>query len=114
MSIHLSKGYLRSIPVCFKKNSKLLKVLKPRPSYPTTNYPLSYALRDKVEKKFDCFQLQGVITFVLFSDWAAPIVPVAKTDGTIHVCGDYTVTVNAESKLDAYPIPYVGDSLSGG
>ena len=26
---------------------------------------------------------------VSFSDWAAPIVPVVKGDGTIQICGDY-------------------------
>ena len=79
--------------------------------------PLPYALKDKVEKELDHLQLQGVITPVQFSDWAAPIVPVVKTDGSIRVCGDYKVTVNAVSKLDAYPLPHVEDlftALSGG
>ena len=78
--------------------------------------PLLYALKDKVEKELDRLQLQGVIIPVQFSDWAAPIVPVVKTDGTIHVCGNYKVTVNAESKLDAYPLPRVDlfTALSGG
>ena len=79
--------------------------------------PLPYGLKDKVKKELDRLQLQGVITPVQFSDWAVPIVPVVKTDGTIHVCGDYKVTVNAVSKLDAYPLPRVEDlstALSGG
>ena len=57
--------------------------------------PVPYALKNKVEKEFDRLQLQGVITTVQFSDQAAPVV---KTDGTIHVCGDYKVTVNTVSK----------------
>ena len=79
--------------------------------------PLPYALKDKVKKELDRLQLQGVITPVQFSDWAAPIVPAMKTDGTICVCGDYKVTVNAVSKLDVYPLPCVEDlftALSGG
>ena len=36
---------------------------------------------------------------VQFSDWAAPIVPMMKPDGGVHICGDYSVTVNTVSKL---------------
>ncbi|CAC5392405.1 unnamed protein product [Mytilus coruscus] len=46
---------------------------------------------------------------VEFSDWAAPIVPVVKENGSIRICGDYKVTVNAVSKLDNYPIPKTED-----
>ena len=52
-----------------------------------------------------------------FSDWAAPIVPVVKTDGSIRICGDYKVTVNQAAKLDKYPLPWIDSifaSLEGG
>ena len=62
------------------------RFLKPR--------PLLYALKDRVKKELGHISL---ITPVQFSDWAAPIVYVVKTDGTIRVCGDYNVTVNALS-----------------
>ncbi|CAG2222283.1 unnamed protein product [Mytilus edulis] len=48
---------------------------------------------------------------------AAPIVPVVKENGSIIICGDYKVTVNAVSKLDNYPIPKTEDlyaTLGGG
>ncbi|CAG2221679.1 unnamed protein product [Mytilus edulis] len=48
---------------------------------------------------------------------AAPIVPVVKENGSIRICGDYNVTVNAVSKLDNYPIPKTEDlyaTLGGG
>ena len=40
-----------------------------------------------------------------------------KQDGTVRVCGDYKLTVNKVSKLDAYPIPKLDDlysKLAGG
>ena len=71
--------------------------------------PLPYAMKEKVEQELDRLQKAGVITPVEFSDWAAPIVPVVKSDGSLRICGDYSVTVNAVSKLDNYPLPRVED-----
>ena len=74
-------------------------------------------MKEKVERELDRLQEAGVITPVEFSDWAAPIVPVVKSDGSIRICGDYSVTVNAVSKLDNYPLPRVEDlftAMSGG
>ena len=44
------------------------------------------------------------------SEWAAPIVPVLKGDGSIRICGNYKVIVNQVSKLDNYTIPKTEDS----
>ena len=51
------------------------------------------------------------------SEWAAPIVPVMKADGSVRLCGDYKVTVNQAIKADSYPLPRTEDilaSLAGG
>lgn len=79
--------------------------------------PVPYAIKHRVEEELDRLQKNGVITPVQFSDWAAPIVPVIKADGSIRICGDYSVTVNCVSKLDSYPLPRVEDlftAMSGG
>ncbi len=58
-----------------------------------------------------------IIEPVQFSDWAAPIVPVLKNDGTVRICGDYKITINKNAKLDKYPIPQIEDlfaKLAGG
>ena len=76
-----------------------------------------FAMQQKVEKELERLQEQGIIEPVQFSDWAAPIVPVLKPDGSVRICGDYKVTVNRVAKLDKYPIPKIDDmftSLSGG
>ena len=54
---------------------------------------------------------------VRFSEWAAPVVPVVKSDGLIRICGDYKQTTNSVARADAYPLPRVEDilaSLAGG
>ena len=54
----------------------------------------------------------GIIQPVEFADWAAPIVPVVQTNGSICICGDYQVTVNQASKLDKYPLHHIDDLFS--
>ena len=46
------------------------------------------ALLVKVEADLESLQTQGVIKSVQFSDWAAAILPVLKSDGDVHICGD--------------------------
>ena len=79
--------------------------------------PIPYAMKEKVESELHRLQAAGVISPVQFSDWAAPVVPVVKSDGSLRICGDCSVTVNAVSKLDSYPLPRVDDlftAMSGG
>ena len=70
---------------------------------------VSYYLREKVEKELQRLQNQGIIYPVTFSEWAAPIVSVLKSDGNVRICGDYKITVNPVAKQDAYPLPRVDD-----
>ena len=68
----------------------------------------------KVEKEI---QRLNILTPVTFSEWAAPIVPILKTEGTLRLCGDYKVTVNQALQPDLYPLPKVEDlfvALAGG
>ena len=74
--------------------------------------PVPYAMRQKLETELTRLQRQGVIEQVPFSEWAAPVVPVLKRDGSIRICGDYKLTVNLEATPDVYPLPRVEDLLS--
>ncbi|XP_029595206.1 uncharacterized protein K02A2.6-like, partial [Salmo trutta] len=74
-------------------------------------------MKKKVEDELERLQEANVITPIQFSRWAAPIVPVLKSDGTLRICGDYKLTINRASKLYAYPLPRVEDlfaTLAGG
>ena len=76
-----------------------------------------YALRPKVEEELRRLQNEGILTKVEWSDWATPIVPVPKKDGSVRICGDYKGTVNPELQAEKYPLPRIEDifaKLSGG
>ena len=63
--------------------------------------PLPYALKETVECELERLVQEGIITPVRYSDWAAPIVPVLKSNGkSVRICGDFCVMVNQVSKLD--------------
>ena len=65
--------------------------------------PVPYALRDKIERELERLQSQNVIAPVQISEWAAPIVPIQKSDGSVRICGDYKLTVNRVSRWTTIP-----------
>ena len=68
-----------------------------------------FALKDKVEAELERLEREGIIEPVQSAEWAAPIVPVVKDDGSVRICGDYRMTVNQASRLDSYPLPKVDE-----
>ena len=85
------------------------KFFKPR--------PVPYAIRGAIERDLERLATLGVMEKVKYSDWAAPIVTVPKSDGTVRICGDYKVTINPVLQVDQYPVPKADDlfaTLAGG
>lgn len=74
--------------------------------------PILYALRDRVKKELDRMQQAGIIEPAQTAEWAAPIVPVVKSDGSIQICGDYKITVNKAAEVESYPLPKIDDLLA--
>lgn len=47
----------------------------------------------------------GQWTPVLQSEWATPLVPIIKSDGSVRLAGDYKVTVNPNLIIADHPLP---------
>ena len=91
------------------KNGKAKTYLKPN-SIPKflKAHPVSYAFKKKIEIELERMVKSGILEPVDISEWATPIVPVIKNDGSIRICGGYKLTVNQVSQLDVYPKPEIG------
>ena len=74
--------------------------------------PVPFAIADKVGKAIDELVKDGQLVPVEHSDWASPIVPVMKADGSIRICGDFKTTVNPNLDTAIYPLPTIEDCLS--
>ena len=72
-------------------------------------WSLPYMMRDLVVEELDRLPKEDIIEPVQFSEWAAPIVPVLKSDKTVRLCGNYKLTVNQVAKLERCPIPRIED-----
>ena len=76
-----------------------------------------YALRPKVEAELTRLEKDGILSKVEYSEWATPIVPVVKRNGSVRVCGDFKVSVNPVLRVEQYPLPRIEDifaNLAGG
>ena len=76
-----------------------------------------YAMKERVNYELERLLKEGIIESVNYSDWATPILPILKKDGSIRICGDYEITINKVAKIDSYPIPRIEDifaQLAGG
>lgn len=77
----------------------------------------THALLDKVLEALNRLVAAGIISPVTKTDWATPIVPVLKKDGTVRICGDLKSILNLVCELKQYLLPLIGDifaQLGGG
>ena len=71
-----------------------------------------YAPHNAIEKDLSQLQQLRIIESVKYSDWATPIVPVPKPDGSVGICGDFKITINPVLQIDKHPIPKPEDLLT--
>ena len=67
--------------------------------------PVPFALKEAIDRELDRLEAEGILERVAYSEWAASVVPVPKTEGQIRLCGDYKVTINPVLEVDQYPLP---------
>ena len=73
---------------------------------------MPFALKTKLEAELDRLESEGIIEESNFSEWASPVVPVLKANGSLRICGDSKSTFNEIAVVDQYPIPKVEDLLA--
>ncbi|CAK1585814.1 unnamed protein product [Parnassius mnemosyne] len=74
--------------------------------------PIAFALRDKIDSELKRLVDLGVLRPVSYSEYASPIVPVLKRDGSVRICADYSVSLNKQLVIDQYPLPTVNELFS--
>ncbi|GFT55939.1 retrovirus-related Pol polyprotein from transposon 412 [Trichonephila clavipes] len=75
-----------------------------------------FALKGRVENEIDRLEKEGIIEKVDSSEWATPVVPVVKSDCSIRLCADYSVTLNPNLIVPQHPLPRLDEifgSLNG-
>ncbi|UYV77237.1 K02A2.6-like [Cordylochernes scorpioides] len=68
--------------------------------------------QEKVENEIDGMVNEGILQPIEYANWAAPIVPVLKKDGSLRICGDFRCTANKAIELDKYPLPSIDEIFS--
>ncbi|KAJ2953009.1 hypothetical protein O0L34_g7390 [Tuta absoluta] len=74
--------------------------------------PVAFALKEKIDTELDRLLHLGILKPVEFSEYASPIVPALKKDGSIRLCVDYSVTINKQLEVVKYPLPTVEEMFT--
>ncbi|UYV70991.1 K02A2.6-like, partial [Cordylochernes scorpioides] len=97
----LGREWLKGLNLDF---SRLLNIRQAR--------SLPFSLKEKVENEIDGMVNEGILQPIEYANWAAPIVPVLKKNGSLRICGDFRCTANKAIELDKYPLPSIDEIFS--
>ena len=86
------------------KHDSRPKYCKPR--------PIPFAIKERIGKAIEKLVETGMWKPINHSEYALPILPVIKSDGSIRLCGDYRSTVNPNLDTTVYPLPSIEYCLS--
>lgn len=73
---------------------------------------IPFALKATVEDEISRLEATGKWVRVTHSDWGTPLVPVAKKDGGVRLCGDYKVALNPQLQVAQHPLPNSAEMFS--
>nr|CDJ98010.1 RNA-directed DNA polymerase (reverse transcriptase) domain containing protein [Haemonchus contortus] len=79
--------------------------------------PVLYAYVAALDEEIDRLLAEQVLSPVDYSAWAAPIVVVKKSNGTLRLCADFSTGLNDALMLHQHPLPTPDDvfaKLNGG
>ncbi|XGW21465.1 hypothetical protein V3C99_004430 [Haemonchus contortus] len=79
--------------------------------------PVPYAYVAALDEEIDRLLAEQVLSPVDYSAWAAPIVVVKKSNGTLRLCADFSTGLNDALMLHQHPLPSPDDvfaKLNGG
>lgn len=65
---------------------------------------LPFALAEKVENEIQRLVELGHLEKIDVSEWATPIVPVIKSNGTVRICGNFKLTLNPSSRPTSFTV----------
>ena len=78
---------------CFQGHQAKIKVDPDAVPRYCKAHTLPYSMRAKVEEEIDRLVAEGILEPVEYSDWAAPVVAVLKSDRkSVWLCGDFRLT----------------------
>ena len=66
-----------------------------------------FAIKDSLGEAIDKLVEQRLWKPVEHSEYASPVVPIIKDNGSIRICGDYKSTLNPNLDTAVYPLPTI-------
>ncbi|XP_036342443.1 uncharacterized protein K02A2.6-like [Rhagoletis pomonella] len=72
-------------------------------------YTVPFKFREKVSLELDRLCKEEILEPIEYSQWASPIVIVAKSNGEIRICLDGKASLNKCLEFSHYPLPLVDD-----
>ncbi|KAA3675928.1 uncharacterized protein DEA37_0013668 [Paragonimus westermani] len=106
-------NYVRSVDRHGDLSDHILHQLAPvtlhlrRGSQPVFQHkrPAPYAAFPLVDQELQRLEHLGVLNPVAYSAWAAPMVVVKKSNGSIRICADFSAGFNGSLEANCHPLP---------
>ena len=108
--------FQEGLGLCSKSKASLKLRPGSRPVF-RPKRPVPYAAVNLVDDELKRLEDLGVLVPVNYSRWAAPVVVVKKSNGSIRLCADFSTGLNAALESNCYPLPVPEDiftMLNGG